>query len=335
MKQNIDKYIIGMDIGGTKLATVVADGKGQILKKIRKSTEAEKGAEHVIDKLCDMVHETLHLAKLTLDDVIGIGVSFGGETDTRKGLVYPHLPGWEAYPMKGRIESEFNLLTIIENDANAGALAEWMFGAGRGYDYVVYMTMGTGIGGGIVANGQIYHGANDSAGEVGHQILLPDGPPCRCGKHGCLEALCAGPGIARRAQEAIRKEPDTLILELADGDIDAVKAEFVVESAKQNDPIANRLIEETGFYMGWGITNLVNIVNPEIVAIGTIAVAAGDLLLNPIRDTVKKLAVRRAAEVVKIVPAQLGDLVGDLAAIALVIQAVRKAKGQGGKRAKG
>jgi glucokinase len=138
-----------------------------------------------------------------------------------------------------------------------------------------------------------------------------------------LEALCAGPGIARRAQEAVRKEPDTLILELAGGDIDAVKAEFVVEAAKKNDPIASRLIEETGFYMGWGITNLVNIINPEVVTIGTIAVAAGDLLLNPIRETVKRLAVRRAAEVVKIVPAQLGDLVGDLAAIALVIQAIK------------
>ena len=322
-QQNIDdKYIIGMDFGGTKLATVVSDGKGQILKKVRQPTEAEKGAEHIIDKLFGMVHETLHLAKLTLDDVIGIGVSFGGETDTKKGLVYPHLPGWEAYPMKDKIESEFNLPAIIENDANAGALAEWMFGAGRGYDYVVYMTMGTGIGGGIVANGEIYHGANDSAGEVGHQILLPDGPPCRCGKRGCLEALCSGPGIARRAQEVVRKEPDTLILELANGNIDAIKAEFVLEAAKKNDPIAKRLIEETGFYMGWGITNLANIINPEVVTIGTIAVAAGDLLLNPIRETVKNLAVRRVAEVVKIMPAQLGDLVGDLAAVALVIQDV-------------
>lgn len=309
-----------MDVGGTKLATVVADGKGNILQKIRKPTEAEKGVEHVIDKLFGMVHETLDLAELTLDDILGIGVSFGGETDTKAGLVYPHLPGWEAYPLKDKIETEFNLPAIVENDANAGALAEWMFGAGRGYDYVVYMTMGTGIGGGIVADGKIYHGANNSAGEVGHQILLPDGPPCRCGKRGCLEALCSGPGIARRTQEAIREEPNTLILELAGGDINAVKAEFVVEAAKKDDHLANRLIEETGFYMGWGITNLVNIVNPEVVVIGTIAVAAGDLLLNPIRETVKKLAVCRAAEVVKIMPAQLGDLVGDLAAIALVIQ---------------
>ena len=314
------EYIIGMDVGGTKLAAVIADAKGKILQKVRKPTEAEKGAEHIISKLFSMVYEMLALANLKLDDIIGIGVSFGGETDTKTGVVYPHLPGWEDVPLRDKIEAEFNLPTIIENDANAGALAEWMFGAGRGYDYVVYMTMGTGIGGGIIANGKIFHGANDAAGEVGHQILLPDGPLCRCGRRGCLEALCSGPGIAHRAKEAIREEKDTLILELADGDIDAVRSEFVVEAAKKDDALANRLIQETAFYMGWGIANIVNIVNPNVVIIGTIAVAAGDLLLNPIREHVGKFALNRPAGIVQILPAQLGEIVGDLAAVALVIQ---------------
>jgi len=323
MKHTNTKYIIGMDVGGTKLATVVADAEGQILQKVKQPTEAEKGAEHVISTLFSMVYATLDLANLKLNDILGIGVSFGGETDTKTGMVYPHLPGWEDIPLRDKIEAEFNLPTIIENDANAGALAEWMFGAGRGYDYVVYMTMGTGIGGGIIANGEIFHGASDTAGEVGHQMLLPDGPLCRCGRHGCLEALCAGPGIARRAKEAIQKEKDTLILELANGDIDAVKSEFVVEAAKKGDALANKLIQETGFYMGWGIANIVNIVNPDVVIIGTIAVAAGDLLLNPIRENVVKYAMNRSAEVVKILPAQLGEIVGDLAAVALVIRCQR------------
>jgi len=320
MKHTDTKYIIGMDVGGTKLATVVADTEGKILQKVRKPTEAEKGAEHVISKLFSMVYETLNLANLKPENIIGIGVSFGGETDTKTGFVYPHLPGWEGIPLRDRIEAEFNLPTIIENDANAGALAEWMFGAGRGYDYVVYMTMGTGIGGGIIANGEIFHGANDAAGEVGHQILLPDGPPCRCGRRGCLEALCSGPGIARRTKDAVMKEKDTLILELAGGNIDAVKSEFVLEAAQRGDALANRLIQETAFYMGWGIANIVNILNPNVVIIGTIVVAAGDLLLNPIRENVVKFAVDRSAEIVKILPAQLGESVGDLAAVALVIQ---------------
>jgi len=200
-----------------------------------------------------------------------------------------------------------------------------MFGAGQGYNYVLYMTMGTGIGGGIIINGEIYHGANDSAGEVGHQILLPDGALCGCGQCGCLEALCSGPGIKRRAQEAVRKNPDTQILKLANGEIDKVKSEFVIQAAKNGDQLALELIDETAWYMGWGIANLVNIINPEIIVIGTIAIASGDLLLEPIRKYVAKLAMKRPAEIVKIVPAQLGDYVGDIAAVTLVIQKLKSA----------
>ena len=268
-----------------------------------------------------MVGETIRLAELKRENISGIGVSCGGPLDTKTGVVYspPNLPGWDAFPLKESIEAEFHVPTIIENDANASALAEWRFGGGRGYNYVLYMTMSTGIGGGIVANGQIYHGANDSAGEVGHQILLPDGPLCGCGQRGCLEALCSGPAIARRAQEVIREQPNTAILKLADGEIAQVKSEHVLEAARTGDSLAMSLMEETGYYMGWGIANLVNILNPEIVLIGTIAVAAGDLLLDPIRRTVADMAMQRPAEAVKIMPADLGDAVGDLAAISLVM----------------
>ena len=317
----MDSYIVGIDIGGTKLATVVADRTGTILKKVRKPTVAERGPHHAVASLLEMVGETIRLAGLKRENISGIGVSCGGPLDTKTGVVYspPNLPGWDAFPLKESIEAEFHVPTIIENDANASALAEWRFGGGRGYNYVLYMTMSTGIGGGIVANGQIYHGANDSAGEVGHQILLPDGPLCGCGQRGCLEALCSGPAIARRAQEAVRKQPNTAILDLADRAIAQVKSEHVLQAARTGDSLAMSLIEETGYYMGWGIANLVNILNPEIVLIGTIAIAAGDLLLDPIRQTVADMAMQRPAEAVKIMPADLGDAVGDLAAISLVM----------------
>jgi glucokinase len=317
----MDSYIVGIDIGGTKLATVVADGTGTILQKVRRPTVAERGPQYAIECLLEMVGETIRLAGLKRENISGIGVSCGGPLDTKTGVVYspPNLPGWDAFPLKESIEAEFHVPTIIENDANASALAEWRFGGGRGYNYVLYMTMSTGIGGGIVANGQIYHGANDSAGEVGHQILLPDGPLCGCGQRGCLEALCSGPAIARRAQEAVRKQPNTAILDLADRAIAQVKSEHVLQAARTGDSLAMSLIEETGYYMGWGIANLVNILNPEIVLIGTIAIAAGDLLLDPIRQTVADMAMQRPAEAVKIMPADLGDAVGDLAAISLVM----------------
>lgn len=317
------KYVVGVDIGGTKLATVVADTTGNILNKVRKPTLAEKGPEYALQLLFDMVHETIGLAGLERTAISAIGVSCGGPLDTKTGIVYspPNLPGWDALPLKAQLESEFQIPVTIENDANASALAEYRFGGGRGYNAVLYMTMSTGIGGGIVLDGQVYHGANDSAGEVGHQILLPDGPPCGCGKRGCLEALCSGPAIARRAQAAVRNEraAATALLDLAGGRIEAVKSEHVLEAARRGDDLALQLVEETGYYMGWGIANLVNILNPDIVLLGTIAIAAGDLLLNPIRKTVAEFAMTRPAEAVKIAPAQLGEALGDLAAIALVV----------------
>lgn len=315
------KHVVGIDIGGTKLATVVADGEGNILSKIRRPTRADKGPEHAIKLLFEMVNETIAQAGVEQEAISAIGVSCGGPLDTKTGVVYspPNLPGWDAFPLKSRLESEFKIPAIIENDANACALAEYRFGGAKGYDSVLYMTMSTGIGGGIVINGQIYHGANDSAGEVGHQILLPDGPLCGCGKRGCLEALCSGPAIARRAKEAIQKESDTAILTLANRCIDAVKSEHVLAAAQQGDTLALQLIDETAYYMGWGIANLVNILNPDIVLLGTIAIAAGDLLLEPIRKTVSSHAMARPAEAVKIMPAQLGESLGDLAAIALVV----------------
>ena len=201
------KHVVGIDIGGTKLATVVADTTGHILNKVRKPTLAERGPEYALQLLFDMVRETIESAGLERTAISAIGVSCGGPLDTKTGIVYspPNLPGWDALPLKAKLESEFQIPVTLENDANASALAEYRFGGGRGYNAVLYMTMSTGIGGGIVLDGQIYHGTNDSAGEVGHQILLPDGPPCGCGKRGCLEALCSGPAIARRAQTAIRK----------------------------------------------------------------------------------------------------------------------------------
>ena len=320
-------HVVGIDIGGTKLATVVADSTGHILSKVRKPTLAEKGPEYALQLLFEMVRETVASADLAQESVSAIGVSCGGPLDTKTGVVYspPNLPGWDALPLKAQLESEFHIPVTIENDANASALAEYRFGGGRGYEAVLYITMSTGIGGGIVIDGQIYHGANDSAGEVGHQILLPDGPRCGCGKRGCLEALCSGPAIARRAQDTIQKqlvdgtESATALLKLANGHIKNVKSEHVLEAAQTGDILALQLVEETAYYMGWGIANLVNILNPDIVLLGTIAIAAGDLLLNPIRKNVSKFAMTRPTEAVKIAPAQLGDALGDLAAIALVV----------------
>ena len=318
-------YLLGHDIGGTKLAVVLADGYGKILHKVRRPTEAERGPEAVVASLVDMSREAMDRAALSTSDLAGIGVSCGGPLDTDTGVVYapPNLPGWDETPLKAWLEKALSLPVFVENDANAGALAEWSFGAGRGFRHMVYMTMSTGIGGGIILDGRLYRGPNDTAGEVGHMTIVEDGPACGCGKRGCLESLCSGPSIARRAREAARKAAGSLMVELAGGDIDGITAETVMEAARRNDPAAREIVDATARYMATGLGNIVNILNPEIIVIGTILVKAGDLLLEPIRNYLRNETWPRVYDTVRVVPAGLGDSVGDLAAIAVIRQAVQ------------
>jgi glucokinase len=313
-------YMLGLDIGGTKLAAVIADREGRILHKVRYPTETERGPRSIVSGLGGMAREVMAAASATPSDVAGIGISCGGPLDTATGIVYspPNLPGWDAIPLKTWVEEDLHLATYIENDANASALAEWLFGAGRGYRNVVYMTMSTGIGGGLILDGRLYRGTGDAAGEVGHMTLVPDGPLCGCGKRGCLEALCSGPAIARRARELLETGTPSLMRDLAGEDLAALTAETVMTAARRKDAAALRIVDETARYMAIGLGNLINILSPQIIIIGTIIVKTGDLLLEPIRAYLRRETWERLYDMVQIVPAGLGDTVGDLAAIAIV-----------------
>ena len=318
-------YLLGHDIGGTKLAVTVADRNGKILHKIRRPTEAERGPRAVVASLVDMSREAMARASLSPVELAGVGVSCGGPLDTETGVVYapPNLPGWDEVPLKAWLESALSLPVYVENDANASALAEWSFGAGRGCRHMVYMTMSTGIGGGIILDGRLYHGPNDTAGEVGHMTIVENGPACGCGKRGCLEALCSGPSIARRAREKAQAAPGSLMVDLAGGDPACITAETVMDAARQDDPAAREIVDETARYMAVGLGNIVNILNPEVIVIGTILVKAQDLLLEPIRAYLRRETWPRVFDTVRVVPAGLGDEVGDLAAIAVIRQAVQ------------
>ena len=182
------------------------------------------------------------------------------------------------------------------------------------------MTMGTGIGGGIIMDGRLVHGTNDLAGELGHQTIVMNGPLCGCGKRGCLEALASGPSIARLARESMIYGRQKRVIQLAGGKADNITAAHVIEAARDGDAFAIAILAEAGTYMGIGIANVIMMLNPEVVILGTIAVHAGDLILNPIRDAVREYAWKRSYEVCRIVPAALGDRAQDLAAIALWLQ---------------
>lgn len=318
-----DHLILGVDIGGTKSAVALARPSGEIVQRLSEPTQSDqRGPDAVLEQLATMARQVMRAAGATVGDMLGIGVSCGGPLDSKTGVIHspPNLPEWKAVPVKAFFERALGLPVRVDNDANATALAEWRFGAGIGATNLIFMTMGTGIGGGLILDGRLYRGTNDLAGEVGHQTILMNGPLCGCGKRGCLEALASGPAIARLARESMRYGRHKRVLALAGGRSADITAVHVVQAAKEGDPFAVQVLEEAGTYMGIGIANLIQIINPERVIIGTIAVHAGDLVLNPIRAAVAEYAWERSRKVCEIVPAALGDRAQDLAAIALWLQ---------------
>jgi glucokinase len=324
-------YVLGVDIGGTKLATVLGSRDGQILHKERLPTESDKGPDFGVARLIAMLRRALPDSG-DVGDVVGIGVACGSPMDAEQGIILgpPNLQSWNPVPIVEILEREFGLYARLENDANAGALAEWRYGAGRGKRSVVYMTMGTGIGGGLVLDGRLYRGANGNAGEVGHMRVVPEGGPlCGCGKWGCLEAYCSGPAIARRAREALTRareapgaaDAGAAILALA-GSVEAVTAEHLFAAARQGDPLAERLVDETARLLGVGLANVIQLLNPEAIVLGTIATEQGDFFLDRVRRAARAETWPQLFEVVEIMPSPLGSQVGDYGAISVLLSAL-------------
>jgi glucokinase len=314
-------YIVGVDIGGTKCAVCLGSSEGEVFDRREMETDPGEEPERVLGKLCEHAKSILRDRNVQMQTLKGVGVSCGGPLDSSTGMILspPNLPLWIEVPAGDILRREFpNIHVVLENDANATALAEWKFGAGRGCVNMLYLTMGTGIGCGMILDGRLYHGTNDLAGEAGHQTILLNGPICKCGKKGCLEALSSGPAIARLAQDSLHYGRGKQLVEKAGGKPANITAKHVVECAKEGDAFSIRILEEAGFYMGVGLSNLIQILNPQKIVLGTIAVHAGDLILNPIRETLKEYTWARSLSVCEVVPAELGDRAQDLAAIALI-----------------
>ena len=315
-------YVLGVDVGGTKLATVLATTGGELLHKVRLPTRADLGPEVGVARVISMLRQNLAETEIDKGEIVGIGVACGSPMDATGGIILgpPNLQSWNPVPIKDILEAEFGLYTQLENDANAGALAEWLFGAGRGKRNVVYMTMGTGIGGGLILDGRLYRGANGNAGEVGHmRVVHQDGPLCGCGKRGCLEAFCSGPSIARRTREALAEHADSAILQLA-GTLEGVTAEHLFAAARQGNALALRLVDETAHYMGIGLANIIQAVNPEAIVLGTIATEQGDFFLDRVRRVVRQETWPQMSHIVEVLPSPLGVQVGDYAAISVILQ---------------
>jgi glucokinase len=317
-------FLGGVDIGGTKLAVGVSDLHGRLLSVVREPTDRSRGPEAVMTALERMLRQALKEAESTAgvnqkgaDLLKAIGIAVGGPLDPERTVVLraPNLPGWDNYPVKAFFEERFGVPANMDNDANAAGLGEARVGAGKGFSHVAYFTVSTGIGGGIVVNGRVYRGATAAAGEFGHQIILPDGPQCLCGRRGCLEALASGTSIARRARESVPK--DALLWKMAEGNPEKITAELTARAALAGDSFCQKLWEETGFYLGLGVANVINILNPNRVVLGGGVTNAGDLLFVPVRRTVAERGMRELVSACEVVPAQLGGNVGVIGAICL------------------
>lgn len=323
-----EKKYIGIDIGGTKCSVILGTESAEILDKISFPTETPQGVDYTLARLIESVHKILKTNTLNNEDIEAIGVSCGGPLDSRKGIILspPNLPGWDHIKIKEIIESEFHIRTAVQNDANACALAEWKWGAGKNSRNMVFLTFGTGMGAGIIVNNHLYTGENDNAGEIGHVRLAPDGP-VGYNKAGSFEGFCSGNGIKQLAQaKAIEKleagESVSFCSSLSE--LDSISARDVAEMAKTGDSLSKEVFRISAGYLGRGLSILIDILNPERIIIGSIFQRSEELFRDVMEEIIKAEALQNARRVCKIVPAGLGDSIGDFASLGVALNEAAK-----------
>jgi len=314
----MDNQFIGLDIGGTKLAAVLGTYDGRILKKLKTPSEATKGPEQMIEKLLSMAHQLMNT------EVKAVGISCGGPLDSKNGIIMspPNLPGWDNIHITNIISQSLGVPAYLQNDANACALAEHRFGAGIGCDNMVFLTFGTGMGAGLILNGRLYSGITDTAGEVGHIRLAPDGP-VGYGKAGSFEGFCSGGGIAKLAAKMIKESINSgksvgfcQDIEQADN----ITAEDVGKAAAAGDPLAIEILKISGKYLGYGLSIIIDMLNPEKIIIGSIFARCRDILQPEAEKVIAEEALPIAAQHCTITVPGLGEAIGDYASLSIAIE---------------
>ena len=318
------RKVLAFDLGGTKFAFGVVAEDGTVLGSGRVETLAQNGPDQAVKRVADAAHDLLKKLNLKPSDLLGIGIASPGPLDIARGCVdgSPNLPGWTGYSIEGELSKAFGLRARIDNDANAAALGEYLFGAGKGRKNLVYVTISTGIGGGAIVDGRLMRGANGNAAELGHITLDIKGPACPCGGNGWFEMYASGTAIARRTREALASGVKSSILSLA-GNLENVTTHHVLQALAQNDPLAVKIWDESMEYLGRGLAVIIDVFNPEIIVVGGGVTAAGDVLFKPMREKALRYAFPRLAAVCSIVPAGLGGDVGVVGAAACAFEASR------------
>jgi glucokinase len=321
-----DRFIVGVDLGGTNLVigAMTADGSRQFAMHSI-PTRADLGADAVVARIAELIErviaETCAVTGATRSAFLGVGIGSPGPLDRARGLVIftPNL-GWRDFPLRDRVQDAVGLTATLDNDANCATLGEWWIGAAKGARHVVGLTIGTGIGGGLILDGRLYHGASDVAGELGHTTIDSTGRRCGCGNYGCLEAYASGPAIAERARESLAGGEPSIMPSLVDGDVSRLTAALVYDAAKRGDELAVQVVRETARFLGAGVANLLNIFNPDVVVLAGGVTQAGDQLFEPMRAEVRRRAFRPAVEACRIVPGALHGTAGVAGAVATFAQ---------------
>lgn len=318
--------IIGVDLGGTNtvVGAMTADGSEQFAMHAI-PTRPDLGADSVVARIAGLIEqaitETCGATGRTRADFAGVGIGSPGPLDREKGLVIftPNL-GWRDFPLRDRVADAVKLPATLDNDGNCATLGEWWLGAARGAQHVVGVTLGTGIGGGLILGGRLYHGASDAAAEFGHTTIDTNGRRCGCGNYGCLEAYASGPAIAERAREALAGGEPSAMPQMVGGDLSRLTAALVYDAAKQGDELAIEVVRDTARFLGTGIANLLNIFNPEVVVLAGGVVQAGEQLFEPLRAEVRRRAFKTAVDACRIVPGSLPGTAGVVGAVATFVQ---------------
>ena len=315
-------YVVGVDLGGTNVRASVTDISGNLYGEGRTDSRAMDGVDATVAQIATAVADAVSTSGVDRSRILGIGMGVPGTVLPDEGIVAwaPNFRGWDGVQVGEPLRVATGLPVIMGNDANVAALGEYTFGAGVGSRCMVMFTLGTGIGSGLVIDGKSWIGVSGCAPEMGHQIILADGPRCGCGRSGCLEALAGRDPICFRAARKAHLGRSTLLLERSGHDLRYITPAMISEAAAEGDEIAVETLNETGYYIGLGVANAMNILNPDCFVIGGGIAGAGDLLLEPIRRTVEVNALYSAVKACRIVRAELGDDAGILGAAATALQ---------------
>ncbi|MDO9334728.1 MAG: ROK family protein [Dehalococcoidales bacterium] len=322
---------MGVDLGGSKILSAVVDAHGKILASDYRPTQAEEGINAVVNNILKSARAATEKSQIPLAQIAAIGLGAPGISNPETGIIYrsPNLPDWHHVPLRDIVANALKKKVFLINDANAAALGEMEYGVAKGCRNFIYITISTGIGGGIIIDGELYTGATGMAGEVGHIVVEPDGMPCNCGGVGCWELYASGSAIARRAREKIQQGRKTRLLKIAGGDLDKIDALLIKKAAEQGDALARKLVAETARYLGIGLGSLINIFNPELIVFGGGLSKMGDALLEPAIREAGRRSYHDAYKVVKFALAELGDNSGVLGAAVYARNELKKLKKAG------